>query len=388
MSNKGLIGAVSTLIGFIIGAGILGIPYVVAKSGFIIGLIDIIIIGLAFLIINLYLGEVILRTKGLHQLTGYAEKYLGKIGKGFMIFSMVFGMYGALVAYILKEGEFLFAILKDIFGGTPFIYSLLFFFFASYLIFKDIKLVEKYETCLVSLLLIIIAVIFFISFKRIDYTNLQHFYPSRFFIPFGVILFAFFSTAALPELGEELKNNKKLMKKAIIIGSIIPIIIYIVFTLIIIGVTGINTTDGAIIGLGNVLGYNALLLGTIFGILTMATSFIAVGLALKEMYNFDFKLSRRKSATITCLIPLIFVIVLLNLKIRNPFFRVLDITGIFAGGIAIILTILMSWKAKKLGERKPEYSIHENKWVGSLLIIMFLAGMLLELLIITGIITI
>ena len=52
--------AIATLVGCTIGAGILGIPYVVAKSGFLIGFIDIVLIGLAVMLINLYLGEVVL----------------------------------------------------------------------------------------------------------------------------------------------------------------------------------------------------------------------------------------------------------------------------------------------------------------------------------------
>ena len=69
--------AAFTLIGGIVGAGVLGIPYTIAKAGFLYGFILIVVLGLVFLTINLFLGEVILRTKGNHQLTGYATKYLG-----------------------------------------------------------------------------------------------------------------------------------------------------------------------------------------------------------------------------------------------------------------------------------------------------------------------
>ena len=76
--NKPFLEAVATLIGTMVGAGVLGIPYVFARAGFVTGLIDLIILGTAIVFIYLYLGEVVLRTKGNHQLTGYAEKYLGK----------------------------------------------------------------------------------------------------------------------------------------------------------------------------------------------------------------------------------------------------------------------------------------------------------------------
>ena len=79
--NMQLLTATSSIAGTCIGAGFLGIPYVAAKSGFLIASAYLIIFSVIILLINLYLGEIILRTKGNHQLTGYAQKYLGKKGK-------------------------------------------------------------------------------------------------------------------------------------------------------------------------------------------------------------------------------------------------------------------------------------------------------------------
>jgi amino acid permease len=69
--------AAATLVGCTIGAGILGIPYVVAQAGFITGAITIILLGALMLMLNLFTGEIALRTEGDHQLPGYAERYLG-----------------------------------------------------------------------------------------------------------------------------------------------------------------------------------------------------------------------------------------------------------------------------------------------------------------------
>ena len=63
-------GAVATMIGTIIGAGVLGIPYVIAKAGFVTGIIVIVGLGLLMMLMFLYFGEVVLRTKGKHQMTG------------------------------------------------------------------------------------------------------------------------------------------------------------------------------------------------------------------------------------------------------------------------------------------------------------------------------
>ena len=76
--NKQLFTAISIITGTCIGAGFLAIPYVTAKAGFLTTLIYIIMFSIILLFVNLYLGEIILRTKKNHQLTGYAGKYLGR----------------------------------------------------------------------------------------------------------------------------------------------------------------------------------------------------------------------------------------------------------------------------------------------------------------------
>ena len=87
--NKKFWATTFTLTGTIIGAGILGLPYVFSKAGFFIGLLWLIILGMVMMFVNLTLGEITLRTNGRHQLSGYAEKYLGKWGKRIMFFAMM-----------------------------------------------------------------------------------------------------------------------------------------------------------------------------------------------------------------------------------------------------------------------------------------------------------
>ena len=381
--------AVATLVGMVIGAGILGIPYVVSKAGFLTGLVDIIIIGLGVMVINLYVGEIMLRTREDHQLTGYAGKYLGRPGKALMIFSMIFGLYGALVAYTIKVGEFLHAIFAPLIGGSILVYSIVFFAIAGFLVYKDIKAIEKSELLMVFLILCIMLFFVVFAYSSVKIENLAGFNTARLFLPYGVILFAYLGAAAIPEIGIELKDNKKKIKKAIIIGSLIPIVVYVLFALVVVGIVGPEKmTEDAIIGLGAVLGKKFLLVGLAFGILTMATSFIAVGLALKEMYNFDFKCSKRLSTFLACFIPFIAAVALILIKTKDAFVKVIDLAGVVSGGIMGGLIIMMVWNAKKIGDRNPEYSISSIRIVDILLILMFLAGMVYESLKIIGLVRI
>lgn len=365
--------AIATLTGFVIGAGVLGIPFVIAKAGFITGLIDIIIIGILVLYLNLITGEIALRTKGSHQLTGYAEKYLGKKAKLFIAFSIIFSLYGALTAYIIKEGQFIHNILNPFFGGDVIIYSLVFFVIFATIVFIGIKAIGKSELLMVGFFLLIVIVILIFALPNISMDKLSTFSAQALFIPYGVLLFAFHGMEAIPEMREELKKNEKKLKKAIIFGSIIPIFIYIIFTLVVIGSSKV-ITDGAILGLSEVLGPKIFTIGVLFGILVMATSFIAVALAIKEMFMFDFKLNKNLSSILSCFFPLAISIVLLSSNIQNSFFRVIDFVGAIGVSITGILLVFIYKKAKTQGDRKPEYTL-KSKWFYYVIALVFIAGL-------------
>ena len=157
--NKNFLYATATLVGTIIGVGIFGIPFVISKSGFLIGLSWLILLGAVSILINLSYGEIILRTKGIHRLTGYAEKYLGLWGKRLAAISLLFGFYGALLAYIIIGGEFLFAIFSPLLGGTVLIYSLALFIFWAWGIFRGIKMIAPAEFIMTVLLLLTVVII-------------------------------------------------------------------------------------------------------------------------------------------------------------------------------------------------------------------------------------
>jgi tyrosine-specific transport protein len=356
MMNARFFEAVATLVGTVIGAGVLGIPYVVAQSGLGVGLLYIVGIGLAVMLSNLLLGEVVLSTKGNHQLTGYAEKYLGSKGKMIMALAMIVGTYGALLAYMIGVGSALNAIVPEI---TPLAGSLAFFAFGIGVIYIGLKAVERSELLMaffVIAIITVIAVVAFVSdaFSPGNFTGMS--LPNA-FIPYGVILFAFLGAVAIPEMKQELGNRKKLLKKAIIIGGIIPIILYTVFTVAIVGISGQNTAQIATINLGENLGAVMAAFANVFAVLAMSTSFIALGLALKQMYVFDFGFDNKTAWMMTCSVPLLAF--LIGIK---SFIVVLGVAGGLAGGIEGLLLVLMHRAVQsRKPEIKPEYKIHATR---------------------------
>ncbi|MBS3116217.1 amino acid permease [Candidatus Woesearchaeota archaeon] len=377
LSQHHFLTASSMLTGTVIGAGILGIPYVVAKAGFWYGAILIFLLGLAYLFLHLSLGEIVIRTKKQYQLTGYAGKYLGPLGKKIMTLSLFITLHGALIAYLIGEGATLHFLFKI---GSPLMYSLLFFLIASFIVSRGIKTTGRTELLLTIVLVIVVLFIGLFSLENINTAELTFFHPLFFFLPYGVILFAFHGTPAIPEMQEELGKNKKHLRKAILLGSSIPIVVYLLFSFVIVGIVGLENFEKlapneriATIALSiyssTLLGY----LANILAMLSMFTSYLTISLALREIYEYDYNLSRRTAFILTSLIPLL--IVLFNV---TSFITIIMITGAFIGGLEGSLIILMFWKAKKNGDRIPEYSLKFPYFLGLILLLLFVLGIIYQ----------
>ena len=367
-----IIPAVSALMGTIIGAGIFGIPYVIKISGLLIGIILIILISALVLVTMLYLGEIALRTKSNHHLTGYAEKYLGRKGKIIMLMALAFGIYAAILAYIIGVSESLSYLIYNNPAHALFL-GISFWLFLSLLSYFGLKALEKGEFIGVSaiFILIISMAIFFIN-----KLNLSNFAQSSsqnilaYLAPFGVILFAFLGYTTIPEVKKILSSHKNKMKSSIILAIFLSALIYILFTIIVIGVNGKNTPQIATVALGKPF--------MLLGLLTMSTAYLALSISLIDMFHLDFNQPKAKSWFFTISIPLI-LFIFLSLTNSANFTKVLGISGAVSGGITSILILLMADKAKYLGDRKPEYSIPINKFIIFFLSLIFVIGALVEL---------
>jgi tyrosine-specific transport protein len=243
----------------------------------------------------------------------------------------------------------------------------------SFLVYSGLKALENGEKVgLVAVSVMILAIFFFfISKANIHNFNLVSSNPIYWFMPYGVILFAFLALSALPEMREELYNNEKMFKKAIIIGSLIPIVLYILFVVAVYGFTGANTPEIATIALGK--------LPCVLAIFTMFTAFFALGVALKELFMYDFKIKHTNSF-ILAIVPVFILSIVILIFHLTSFIKLLGLIGSIAGGLAAILVLIMVRKARKLGERKPEYKMPLS-WIAIIILIaIFIMGIIYQFL--------
>lgn len=329
--------ALSVFVGTIIGVGIFGLPYVASKAGFFVIILYFLAMSFIAIAIHLLFGKVALGTETLYRLPGFVGEYLGSNWKKITLLTMGAGLTGAILAYLIVGGTFLEYFFAPYFGGNNLIYTLLFFGAGAYLIFRDIKHISPVELSLLVAFFAILAVFFIKTAPFINFSNFQKTDLSFIALPYGVVLFALWGSALIPELEEMLGNSaKKLLKWVIMSGILLSAVTYLFFVFIVLGASGQNTSKEAISGLANTLGDGIIRLGFIFGVITCFTSFITLGLTFKKILWYDFGLPPKLSWLIACFMPLI--LFFLGLK---EFIPVIGLTGAFALGFEAIIIVFL-----------------------------------------------
>jgi len=368
MKEKGLIEAVLTFVGVVVGAGILGLPYAFSKVGVLTGLLVMliftVILGFSYLIV----GEVCQRTIGKHQLVGLVEKYLGKKWKFIMAITIITSLYGALVAYSIAAGD----ILGSFFGGSLVIYSILFAVILSLLLFFKLKVIAEVESFVSILKIVFCLIIGIYLFKDFNLGNILQFDIGNIIYPVGVVMFALSGISVIPIMNLELKNKRE-FRKAIWIGMLISVFVYALFAISLVGVMGENTPEIATIGLAS-QGYAFFVVLNIFALLALATAFIGLGLALKEIYTFDFKILDYKAWILLFVITLILVIL-------NPasFIKLLGITGSLSAGVSLIIMYYTHSVARKRSDLQPSYRMENYLIFKIILSLLFLLILINEI---------
>lgn len=367
--------ALSVYLGVVIGVGIFSLPFISWQAGFFIVFIYLFLMAGIVIWLHLTYAEVALGTKETYRLPGYVGKYLGARNKKIALIVEALGFIGALLAYLIVGGEFLKFLLSPYFGGSATFYTFLFFISGAYLVFRGIKSISLIELTLVFVLLIIVFLFFIKALPFIDISYFKTYNINYLFFPYGAVLFSLWGSSIIPEIEEMFFSKsrspekiRKGVRNVILWGTIFSVVIYSIFIVTVLGVSGPGTSKDAISGLYKSLGSNIIKLGFIFGIISCFTSFIALALTLKKIFWFDFNLPKNLSWALSCFLPLLFFI--LGAK---EFIKVISLTGAVALGLEGIIIVFLYksfLKEKLLKKMNPIFY---------LLVFIFLIGIFSEI---------
>jgi len=367
--NKDFLKSSSSLIGTIIGAGIFGVPFVMAQAGFFIGVSYFLVLGTIMLILHLMYAEVVEHTGEQHRLIGYSKIYFGKRAKEFVSVSVIVSLFGSLIVYILLANEFLSTVLSNNFLGK-FTWGFLFWAILSVGILKGIKIITKAEVFMMGFLILVVSLIVFKGVPLIDIQNYSNVNLAMAFLPYGVILFSLGGFNAVPEIYFSMKNpDSRIFRKSIITGVVASAAITLLFATVVVGISGSLTSPDAIEGLLPYLGKQIIYLGSIFGVLAVATSYLIIGSNLRNSFIYDWNMKSRWSSLLVVATP----ILLIFAGVKN-FIVTLGFVGAILGAINGSVTALLFLKARKVGVKMIHLPIKFPKTLAGSIVFVLIGG--------------
>ena len=290
------------------------------------------------------------------------------------MFSILTGLYGGLIAYIIEVGKLLDFLFPLDSVTSPFFWSVMFFIMMSLAVLLGVKLVSRIDTIMAITLVIAFGVLLFLLFPQVnpEYLSVSNYELGNLFFPYGVILFSLGGSAILGEVKSVLHDRTK-FNMVIMVGTVIPILIYFLFTLVIVGTTGVNTSDDSIRSL---IGINPLLarIASVLAIISMTTAFLGLGTILKDIFNQDFKIPYFLAWILAVIPP--FIIFYLGIK---SFILVISLSGAIMAGVEGVIIIAMHGKAKEKGQQLPSYNLTLPMWLKIFLFAVFSLGIVYEI---------
>lgn len=365
--------AVAILAGTIMGVGLFAIPFVANKSGLAPFFVYFAVLAAIQYYLHLLFAEVILSTKTKHRIPGLIGKYIGAKSKKLTFAVEIIGAYGSVLAYIIVGGIFLNQLLYPYFGGSVFLYSTVIFSFVSLIVFFDIKMIAGTEFILTSLMVAAIGLIAWRGFGHIKLENYNFVEWKNVFLPYGPIFFAVGGGAAIPEVCRLLSKQKEKIKSAIAWGTFIPAALTMIFVLVILGITGNNTSADTLSGLGMVLKNGVMVFSLIFGLLAIITSYIVMSQAIEEIYQWDFGFKNKRAWFLACFVPYF-----LYLIGWTDLIKIISFTGAVTGGLSGIILIWLVFKVKAKPEKISCVKCQLNLPLAYILSSLFVLGVIYE----------
>ncbi|MCL9781631.1 hypothetical protein M9194_09355 [Vibrio sp. S4M6] len=328
------IGAILIITGTCVGAGILALPLSTAGLGFIPTVISLGITWIISVVTALLLVEVLakLKIKNINFDT-MCSKTLGRVGQVVCMVAYLILMYAVSSAYLSGGTSMLSALLKQ--GGVTLPYwvsSLVFAIVLGAIVCFGHRSVDLANRTLLSIKGISFIVLVAILMPDVTHANLfdfKHTLP-YFWYAVPVLFFAFGFQVIVPSMYNYLEQDIKQLKIAIVVGSLIPFLLYSLWLCVTLGIlprfghtsysSFLHTHSSGDVGaLFTMLGSQGSLRWShkvmdVFTNVAVTTSFLTVTMALKDYLSDIFKLDSQtkcgngKGALLTYLPPLALVL--------------------------------------------------------------------------------
>jgi tyrosine-specific transport protein len=394
--NSKVIGSILLIAGTQIGAGMLALPMSTGVAGFLPSL-GLFIFVFIYMLLNIFvLLEAVLYCKVSNvNIIGIVKFKLGKFCQFLAWGCFLLLMYAALTAYIAEGGSLLATELKPLIVFSNKTGSIVFsLFFASVAYFGIVWIDRLNRLLMVGLFLSYIISVFCMS-PKVQSINLLNSNPVLLWAAIPVVIASFTSHIVIPSLADYLNYDIKNIKKAVIIGSVLPFLFYLIWEFVVVGAIPLSgdlsllhiaSMSNPVASLTDVLFDMHLPLvansSLFFAVFAMITSFLGVVLSLCDFLADGLGVKKDSKGRMilmfcTCAPPLF-----LALVFPGSFIAALGYAGAFIAILYGVLPAMVVYKARYVSNLPaPKYRFFGNKLM--LLSMIMIACMVIVLQVMT-----
>ncbi len=347
--------ATMLVVGSTIGSGVLGLAYASRSAGWPVLLTWLVIAGFFSLVSMLYVVETTMRTKEPMQLSGLAQRYVGKVGSWAIFFSVGATSFCSLIAYTSGCGR----ILSELFGISVEMGSLLFAVPATVIVWLGLKatgVAEKFLSSGMVVLLILLVGGSFLSanvpVSDILYANWKYAVPV-----FNITVFCYAVQYIVPELSRGLSHRPQQVVPSIAAAFLISLVILAVVPFAVFLMLPVEQiTEVASIAWGKALGHQIFfIVVNLFAFCAMLTSYwaIAESFLTNMVDRLGFKSETDIKTRAFCLITIAVPPFILAYSGLVSFVNAIFSAGTFGGIIMSIMPVAMLRSARKHGDQAP-----------------------------------
>ncbi|NGX39165.1 MAG: Tyrosine-specific transport protein [Chlamydiae bacterium] len=351
-----LLGGILLIVGTTLGVGMLGFPVALGFGGFFPSVVVFILMGLLMLSTAFFFLDANLSIKEESNMVTMAEKLLGKWGKIVCWVIYLLLLYSLTAVFIAGSTPLLVEAIRWVTGMTlpswlaPFSLPVLFGGFI-YFGTRGVDLVNR--LLMLGLVLSFILLVFFVP-SQVEGQNLLHIDFPASWISIPVVITAFGYHIIIPSLVTYMNRDVRQLRKALLIGSAIPLFVFLLWQLLVLGAVPLDLLtqafikgEPATVPLAKVLRHPAISLAAkLFSFFAIVTSFVGVTLSLSDFLTDGFKIKRTWGGRILAIFltfvpPLFFVF-----TYKRGFYMALQFAGAFVAILLVFLPAAMAWKLK------------------------------------------
>ncbi len=385
-----VLGGSLLIAGTTIGVGMLALPVATGPGGFMPAVVIYLLCYLFMLCTGLLLLEVCSWMPKESNLITMASKLLGMPGKAVCWVVYLFLFVTVMIAHVVGGGT----VLSQILGGamTPEISMIVYVLLFGPVIYLGTRSVDRLNLVLISGVAITYCLFIWASSGSVKLELLKRQDWSAAWMALPVLFTAFTYQVIIPTLMTYMDRDVKKVRLTILVGTSIPLVIYLVWELLILGIVPAEGANGLLEA--GVKGHNAVTplkaildnpfifhVGKAFAFLTLTTSFIGLALAFLDFLADGLKVKKTQAGRLLLCSAIFVPPLLISLVHPDIFITVLGYAGGFSCAILFgLFPPLMAWAGRYMHKHPGHsYQLFGGRAMLSLLILFAAAEVVLEI---------